>query len=188
LRVERCGPHGESLESPKGHWLTAPERLPDEPSPGVHKDYWADENVTIAGNGSKLLFFKMRLAQAGTHYLLTRIFGNVSPQEQVATLEVVGTEDMFLGAILNELIHDGELLANETPNAFSGNNAAYQRWITELIFATAALEDEDRQWWKASTGEDVPGSGDKWRSNIAKRDLPVLYDLRRRLDRPAQAS
>ncbi len=186
LRVERCGAHGESLENPKGHWLSTPERLPDEPPPGTHKDYWADENMTIAGNGSKVLFFKVRLTQPGTLHLLTRVFGNVPECEETAALEVVETEDMFLGGIVNELIHDGEALASSPDNVFFGNNADYQRWKMELIFATAALEDEDRRWWEAATHADVPGSGEVWRSNVAGRDVPVLYDLRRRLDRPVQ--
>jgi hypothetical protein len=186
LRVTRCGSHGQPLDNQKGHWLTTPERLPDEPAPGVHKDYWADENVTIAGNGSKVLFFKMRLIEPGSYHFLTRLFGNVPAQEQVACLEVVETEDMFVGSILNELIHDGEELANRPANAFSGNRAAYQQWITELIFATAVLEDNDRKWWEGATGEEVPGADDQWRSNIASRNVPALYDLRRRLDRPTQ--
>lgn len=186
LRVERCGAHGDALENPKGHWLSTPERLPDEPLPGTHKDYWADENVTIAGNGSKLLFFKIRLTRPGTLHFLTRVFGNVPKCEKTTALEVVETEDMFLGGIVNELIHDGEALAGSPDNVFFGNNADYQRWKMELIFATAALEDEDRQWWEAATSADVPGSGDVWRSNMAARDVPILYDLRRRLDRPVQ--
>lgn len=186
LRVERCGAHGKALESPKGHWLSTPERLPDEPPSGTHKNYWADENVTIAGNGSKLLFFKIRLTQPGTLHLLTRIFGNVPKREKTAALEVLETEDMFLGGIVNELIHDGEALASSPDNVFFGNNADYQQWKIELIFVTAALEDEDRQWWEAATSAEVPGSGDVWRSNMAARDVPILYDLRRRLGRPVQ--
>jgi hypothetical protein len=188
LQVERCGPHGEPLDNPKGHWLTTPERLPGEPPPGAHKDYWADENVTVAGNGSKLIFFKFLLTTPGSHYLLTRVFGNVPEQQQVATLDVVETEDMDLGASLNELIYDGEGVVRSSDSVFFENSADYQRWKTELIFATAALEDEDRRWWEAATSEDVPGSGDQWRGNMAKRDVPVLYDLRRRLDRPANGA
>jgi hypothetical protein len=186
MRVERCGARGETLENPKGHWLSTPERLPDEPPPGTHKDYWADENLTIAGNGSKLLFFKLQLTRPANLHFLTRVFGSVPACETPATLEVVETESMFLGGIVNELIHDGEALASSASNVFFENSAEYRQWKTELIFATAVLEGEDRQWWVEATRPDVPGAGDEWRSNMAARDVPILYDLRRRLDRPVQ--
>lgn len=186
LQVERCGAHGESLPNPTAHWLSTPERLPSEPLPGTPKNYWADENMIIAGNGSKLFFFKIQLIQPGTLHLLTRVFGNVPECDETARVEVVETEDEFLGGIVNELIHDGESLVSSPDNVFFGNKADYQQWRMELIFAIAALEDDDRRWWEAATSADVPGSGDVWRSNMAARDVPVLYDLRRRLDRPPQ--
>jgi hypothetical protein len=37
-----------------------------------------------------------------------------------------------------------------------------------------------------SDAEDVPGSRDVWRRKMAARDVPVLYDLRRRIDRPVE--
>jgi hypothetical protein len=178
LQVERCGAHGEPLDNPRGHWLSAPERLPDEPPSGTHKDYWADENVTIAGNGSKVLFFKLRIAQPGTIYLLTRIFGNVPERQQATTLEVIETEDMLLVGIVNELIHDGEALANSASIKFGGDPKK-QRWREELIFATAALDDEDRKCWEVAT----QGAGQS-----PSQIVPILYDLRRRIDWPAQES
>ena len=186
LRAERCGAHGESLGNPKGHWLSTPERLAGEPAAGTHKDYWADENLTVAGNGSKLLFFRVRVNEPGRIHLLTRVFGNVPPSEAPASLEIVETESMIVGGIINELICAGEALAAPSENVFLGNKRAYEDWKTELIFATAFLPDEDRRWWEAATAEDVPGSDDVWRRNMAARDVPVLYDLRRRLDRPRE--
>lgn len=186
LRVERCGAHGESLQNPRGHWLSTPERLEGEPVSATHKDYWADENVTIAGSGSKVLFFRIRVAEPGTIHLLTRIFGNAPASDTLASLKITETEDEYLGGIVNELIHDGEALVAPAENVFFGNSNAYQRWKTELIFATAFLPDEDRRWWETATREDVPGSEDVWRRNMAARDVPILYDLRRRIDRPSE--
>ena len=126
------------------------------------------------------------MAEPGTIHLLTRIFGNAPTSDALASLEVIETEDMYLGGIVNELIHDGEALAAPAEKVFFGNSNAYQQWKTELIFATAFLPDEDRRWWEAATHEDVPGSEDVWRRNMAARDVPVLYDLRRRIDRPSK--
>jgi hypothetical protein len=61
--------------------------------------------------------------------------------------------------------------------------------VNQLVFLTGALPDEDRQWWTIATAE-APALDAGWtirseREVIAFR-LPLLYALRRRLDRPAE--
>lgn len=184
LGVTRCGAHGEPLENPKGHWLTTPEKLSDEPPPGAHKDYWADENVTISGNGSKLMFFKMRLVEPGSHYLLTRLFGNVPEQEQAAMLEVVETESQTFGGVIGELICDGERM---TPPGPVTAHWDIQPWMEQLAFLTGMLPDEDHRWWRHTTADAPPGGSAPGQDRLAiSSRLPALYDLRKRLDRAPQ--
>lgn len=180
LRVVRCGAHGEPVE--KGHWLTTPERLSGEPPPGIHKDFWVDDNVTFAGNGSKLLFFKLRVSHPGTYYLKTLLFGNVPEQAEVAQLEVSASEDRTLGVTIGELIYEGENLSSDGAEPHANN---FQIWIEKLATLTRSIPEENRRWWiDTTTDAPQPGHGlVQDRLAISSR-LPALYDLRRRLDRP----
>jgi hypothetical protein len=182
LRIGRCGIHGELLEG--GHWLTTSEQLPDEPSPGAHKEYWADENVTVAGNGTKLLFFKLRLTESGTFYLKTKLFGNIAEQDEFAQIEVIESDDLTFGGSISELIHDAEQMLEEMQNF---GNVRFYNWTNELVFMAAALPGEDRRWWDVAQ-KNIPRGGleDEHNRRLAAGYLPLLYDLRRRLARPAE--
>lgn len=180
LRVFRCGMDGKEREA--GSWLTTPEKLPNEPSPGIPKDYWADENMTVAGNGTKLLLFKLRITRPGTYYLKTLVFGSVEKQHVETALEVIETEDMTIGAIIAELIHDGERLADGRQGP-PGMTVA--RWREEAAFLVGFIPEEDRLWWADKTADSPLGMTDAERDHqlLALR-VPALYELRRRLHRP----
>lgn len=180
LHVSRCGAHGQPTE--KGHWLTTPEQLPGESHPGSHKDLWADDNVTFAGRGSKLLFFRLRIVEPGTYHLKTLLFGSIPDQVQVARLGVTSSEHRTLGIVIGELIYDGENLSDDQvePHAHK-----FEIWMERLATLTRSIPEDNRRWWIDATADaPQPGHGlTQDRLAIAAR-LPALYDLRRRLDQP----
>jgi hypothetical protein len=180
LRVFRCGMDGKEREA--GSWLTTSEKLPDEPSPGMPKDYWADENMTVAGNGTKLLLFKLRITRPGTYFLKTLVFGSVEKQQEEAMLKVTETERMTIGAIIAELIHDGERL---TDGRQAAQGMTFARWREEGAFLVGFIPREDQRWWADKTADPPLGFTDAERDRhlVASR-VPALYELRRRLDRP----
>jgi hypothetical protein len=184
LQQGRCGSDGQVLDG--GHWLSTPEKLGNEPGLGVPKDYWADENVTVAGEGTKLIFFKLRVSRPGSYFFKTLLFGSVPKQYEEAMLEVVDSDSQTFGGTIGELISEGERLTPDGPVTSTMN---IQEWVNQLVFLTGALPDEDRQWWSVATAE-APALDSGWtirneREVIAFR-LPLLYALRRRLDRPAE--
>jgi len=182
LQQGRCGSHGQLLD--RGHWLSTLEKLENEPDPGTPKDYWADENVTVAGEGSKLLFFKLRISRPGSYFFKTLLFGSVPKQHEEAMLEVIDSDSQTFGGTIGELISEGERLTPDGPVTAAMN---IQEWVNQLAFLTGALPDQDRHWWTVATA-DAPALDSGWtirdeRQVITSR-LPLLYDLRRRLDRP----
>jgi hypothetical protein len=181
LRLYRCGIDGKEREL--GSWLTTPERLAAEPSPGAPKDYWADENLTVAGNGTKLLLFKLRITRPGRYFLKTLVFGNVPKQHEEAILDVVETEDMTIGATVGELINDGERLAD----GLTGRGLTDARWRDETAFLVGFLPEEDHRWWTDRTADSPQGVMEAERErNLLSARIPALYELRRRLSRPTQ--
>ena len=184
LQQGRCGSQGQLLDG--GHWLSTSEKLENEPGPGTPKDYWADENLTVAGEGSKLLFFKLRISRPGSYFFKTLLFGSVPRKHEEAVLEVIGSEGQTFGGTIGELIWEGERLTPDGPVTSSMN---IQEWVNQLVFLTAVLPDEDRRWWSVATAE-APALDSGWtirdeRQVVISR-LPLLYDLRRRLDRPTE--
>jgi len=185
LQQGRCGSDGQSLDG--GHWLSTPEKLENEPEPGAPKDYWADENVTVAGEGSKLIFFKLRVSRPGSYFFKTLLFGSVLKDHEEAVLEVGEGDHQTFGGTIGELISEGERLTPDGPVTATMN---IQEWVNQLVFLTSALPDEDHAWWRVATAE-APALNSSWtirsdREVIAFR-LPLLYALRRRLDRPSKA-
>jgi hypothetical protein len=184
LQLGRCGSDGQPLDG--GHWLSTPERLENEPAPGAPKDYWADENISVAGEGTKVIFFKLRVSRPGSYFLKTLLFGSVPKKHEEAMLEVTDGDNQTFGGTIGELISEGERLTPDGPVISTTN---IQEWVNQLVFLTGALPDEDRQWWTIATAE-APALDAGWtirseREVIAFR-LPLLYALRRRLDRPAE--
>lgn len=184
LQQGRCGSQGQPLDG--GHWLNTPEQLENEPDPGAPKDYWADENVTVAGEGSKLIFFKLRISRPGSYFFKTLLFGSVPRKHEEAMLEVIDSDSQTFGGTIGELISEGERLTPDGPVTATMN---IQEWVNQLVFLTGALPGEDRHWWSAATAE-APALNSGWtirdeRQVITSR-LSLLYDLRRRLDRPTE--
>jgi hypothetical protein len=172
----------DGREREVGSWLTTSEKLPNEPSPGIPKDYWADENMTVAGSGTKLLLFKLRITRPGTYYLKTLVFGSAEKQHEEAELEVIETESMTIGTIIAELIHDGERL---TDGQQAAQGITLARWREEAAFLVGFIPEEDQRWWADKSADSRLGITDAERDRqlVASR-VPALYELRRRLDRP----
>lgn len=184
LQQGRCGGQGQPLNG--GDWLSTPEQLENEPEPGTPKDSWAEANVTVAGEGIKLIFFKLRISRPGTYFFKTLLFGSVPKKHEEVMLEVIDSDSQTFGGTIGELISEGERLTPGGPVTATMN---IQEWVNQLVFLTDALPDEDRHWWSAATAE-APALNSGWtirdeRQVITSR-LPLLYDLRRRLDRPTE--
>ena len=186
LCLGRCGLRGEPAE--RGHWLTEQLQLSSEPASGAHKDFWADEGISIAGNGSKLLFFKLCVADPGEHYLKVQIFGDVPKHEALARLDVRLADSITFGGTIGELIYRGEHIQEGPETVFSdqAHRGAHGDFTVQLAFLTGMIPDEDRAWWhRVTNGISPAGSGAIWRSQLAADHVPHLYELRRRLARPA---
>jgi hypothetical protein len=180
LQGVRVGSHGEKIE--EGRWLTTLEPLPDDPGSSVYKDCWADDDIAMAGSGSKLLFFRLRVAEPGVGYFKTLLFGDAPQQSAVARLDVRESSTPTVGGIIGELIFEGEALSDPR---FEQHLSKFQIWIEKLDDVTRSLSDEDRRWWDNVTA-DVPAHRpdlNQARLAILSR-IPPLYDLRRRLERP----
>lgn len=175
LQQGRCDAHGRALGG--GQWFTTSERLTAEPAPGTVKDYWADENVTIAGNGSKLLFFKLKVVEPGNLHLKTLLFGNAPEQYRETILEVVPQSYRRLGTMIGELIYQGERLLAESVDG--GLPDALWTWLEELEELRFSIPDQHQRWWLEAT---AAGDGVGLDATHVGRTVAALYDLRRRLE------
>lgn len=178
-----CSSRGDKLE--QGRWITTLEPLPGDSRGSVYKDCWADNDVTLAGDGSKLVFFRMRATEAGVYHFKTMLFGNAPKQDSIFSLEVLESQTMTVGGTIGELLLEGEALSDPRSDQHVDE---FSIWMEKLADVVRSLAQEDRDWWANAIADAPPYKPhpDLARLAIASR-IPSLYDLRRRLDSPGSA-
>lgn len=180
VRVGYCNADGEV--SDRGGWLTTPERFEHEPEPGSHKEYWACGDLTLPGEGHRLVRIKLRIDKPGTYYLCTELFGSVRKQRKYTDLVVTEAEQVGVRGILGELISTGESIARGPAAALEDNAEEHGAWVIDTAMAQETMPEPHRAWLRQQLDRtSVGGSGTAWRIAHAKAVLPHLYEARRRV-------